>query len=189
MHLSFHHNIKILTLTACLFNFLPHSRAFLPLRHYATRSGGCTNINIYTRANRFTSTHIKKNKSIIISSISQNESDTNNNNNPDIKHVQKNHQQTPTEMKIPKSPNQMPLLLPITNCNPTQMSPTSLAYIGDVVYEMCIRCRYVWPSRRTSDLQNVVVAKVRGKIDFKLDFCFFQCFQCWVFTPVWFRYN
>ena len=57
------------------------------------------------------------------------------------------------------------------------LSPTSLAHIGDVVYEMCIRCRYVWPSRRTSDLQNVVVAKVRGKTDL-------QCFQCWVFTPV-----
>jgi hypothetical protein len=62
-----------------------------------------------------------------------------------------------------KSPNQIPLLQVSSKCVPNQMSPTSLAYIGDVVYEMCIRCRYVWPTRRTSDLQNVVVAKVRGK--------------------------
>jgi len=56
----------------------------------------------------------------------------------------------------------IPLLFANSKCIPSQMSPTSLAYIGDVVYEMCVRCRYVWPSRRTSDLQNVVVAKVRG---------------------------
>ena len=56
----------------------------------------------------------------------------------------------------------MQKLLPIQSCNPTQMSPTSLAYIGDSVFELFIRSRYVWPSRRTSDLQNLVVAKVRG---------------------------
>ena len=56
-----------------------------------------------------------------------------------------------------------PLLLPSPKCNPTQMSPTSLAYIGDSVFELFVRSRYVWPSRRTTDLQNLVVAKVRGK--------------------------
>lgn len=54
------------------------------------------------------------------------------------------------------------MLLPNPTCNPTQMSPTSLAYIGDSVFEMFVRSRYVWPSRRTTDLQNLVVAKVRG---------------------------
>jgi len=67
-----------------------------------------------------------------------------------------------------KSPNQIPLLLPSPKCNPTQMSPTSLAYIGDVVFEMFARCRYVWPTRRTSDLQNVVVAKVRAETQSKV---------------------
>jgi hypothetical protein len=37
------------------------------------------------------------------------------------------------------------------------------AYIGDVVFELYIRSRHVWPSKRTSDLQNKVVAIVRGK--------------------------
>lgn len=69
---------------------------------------------------------------------------------------------------ILKSPNQIPLLMTSTKCIPSQMSPTSLAYIGDVVYEMCIRCRYVWPTRRTSDLQNVVVAKVRAETQSKI---------------------
>jgi hypothetical protein len=36
------------------------------------------------------------------------------------------------------------------------------AYIGDVVFELYIRSRHVWPSRRTSDLQDCVVAIVRG---------------------------
>ena len=41
-----------------------------------------------------------------------------------------------------KSPNQIPFMLANSKCVPNQMSPTALAYIGDVVYEMCIRCRY-----------------------------------------------
>ncbi len=65
-------------------------------------------------------------------------------------------------LKNPSGIPTLPLLFADSKCVPSQMSPTSLAYIGDVVYEMCIRCRYVWPTRRTTDLQNVVVAKVRG---------------------------
>ncbi len=55
------------------------------------------------------------------------------------------------------------LLLPDPKCNPTQMSPTSLAYVGDSVFELFVRTRYVWPSRRTSALQKIVVDKVRGE--------------------------
>jgi|AntRauTorckE5430_2_1112549.scaffolds.fasta_scaffold05502_2 hypothetical protein len=55
------------------------------------------------------------------------------------------------------------LLSPNTKCTPTQMSPTSLAYIGDSVFELFVRSRYVWPTRRTTDLQNLVVGRVRGK--------------------------
>jgi 23S rRNA maturation mini-RNase III len=43
------------------------------------------------------------------------------------------------------------------------MSPTSLAYIGDSVFELFARSRYVFPSRRTTDLQKIVVEKVRGE--------------------------
>ena len=39
-----------------------------------------------------------------------------------------------------------------------------LAYIGDVVFELYIRSRHVWPLKRTADLQNTVVALVRGKL-------------------------
>ncbi len=59
-------------------------------------------------------------------------------------------------------------LMPIPKCNPSQMSPTSLAYIGDSVFELFVRTRYVWPTRRTSDLQKLVVAKVRGESFFFL---------------------
>lgn len=55
------------------------------------------------------------------------------------------------------------LLLPIKSCNVNQMSGTDLAYIGDVVFELYIRSRHVWPSKRTSDLQNTVVAIVRAE--------------------------
>lgn len=55
------------------------------------------------------------------------------------------------------------LLLPSMSCDVGQMSTTDLAYIGDVVYELFIRSRTVWPPKRTSDLQLQVVALVRGK--------------------------
>jgi hypothetical protein len=54
------------------------------------------------------------------------------------------------------------LLLPSASCDVGQMSTTDLAYIGDVVYELFIRSRTVWPPKRTSDLQLQVVALVRG---------------------------
>lgn len=43
-----------------------------------------------------------------------------------------------------------------------QMSPTALAYVGDAVFELFVRSQYVWPQRRMSDLQNLVVSIVRG---------------------------
>ena len=55
------------------------------------------------------------------------------------------------------------LMSPINTAKPDQMSASSLAYLGDVVFELFIRSRYVWPSRRMSDLQNKVVSVVRGK--------------------------
>lgn len=55
------------------------------------------------------------------------------------------------------------LLHPPINYRIEQMSTTDLAYIGDVVYELFIRCRTVWPPKRTSDLQNQVVTIVRAE--------------------------
>lgn len=54
------------------------------------------------------------------------------------------------------------LLSPMNSCSVNQMSGTDLAYIGDVVFELFVRSRHVWPSKRTSDLQNTVVGLVRG---------------------------
>jgi hypothetical protein len=54
--------------------------------------------------------------------------------------------------------------VPSSSCNVDQLSGTDLAYIGDVVYELFIRTRTVWPLKRTSDLQQQVVALVRGKM-------------------------
>ena len=68
---------------------------------------------------------------------------------------------TPVEIKVP-SMSLDELLLPSANCNVNQVGPTALAYIGDVVFELMVRARHVWPARRTSDLQQQVVALVRG---------------------------
>ena len=56
----------------------------------------------------------------------------------------------------------MGLFSPDPKCDTTRMSGTDLAYIGDVVFEIYSRSRYVWPSKRTSELQKTVVERVRG---------------------------
>lgn len=44
-----------------------------------------------------------------------------------------------------------------------QVSPASLAYLGDAVYELYIRTCYLMPPRRLSDYHNQVVAQVRAE--------------------------
>lgn len=67
------------------------------------------------------------------------------------------------DIPVPTSPSTL-LFLPSSSCKVDQMSGTDLAYIGDVVYELFIRTRTVWPLKRTTDLQQQVVALVRGKL-------------------------
>jgi len=55
-----------------------------------------------------------------------------------------------------------PILFPSNNCTIEQGSPSAMAYIGDVVFELFARSRYVWPAKRTTDLQHSVVNLVRG---------------------------
>lgn len=55
------------------------------------------------------------------------------------------------------------LLMPSIDCDVTQLSPTTLAYIGDAVFELFVRSRYAWPSRRTTQYREIVVGVVRGK--------------------------
>ena len=60
-------------------------------------------------------------------------------------------------------------LILIYNIHPSLLSIINFlllydaAYIGDVVFELYVRSKHVWPSKRTSDLQNRVVAIVRAE--------------------------
>jgi ribonuclease-3 family protein len=44
-----------------------------------------------------------------------------------------------------------------------RLSPTCLAYIGDAVFELYIRTRYLLPPKRIADYHNQVVAQVRAE--------------------------
>lgn len=44
-----------------------------------------------------------------------------------------------------------------------QLSPVALAYLGDAVYELYIRSRYVLPPKRSNDYHSQVVAQVRAE--------------------------
>lgn len=44
-----------------------------------------------------------------------------------------------------------------------QLSPTSLAYLGDAVYELYVREQYLFPPRRTHRYHQQVVAQVRAE--------------------------
>ncbi len=44
-----------------------------------------------------------------------------------------------------------------------QISPASLAYLGDAVYELYVRTFYLLPPKRLSDYHHQVVAQVRAE--------------------------
>jgi ribonuclease III family protein len=44
-----------------------------------------------------------------------------------------------------------------------QLSPTALAYIGDAVYELYIRTRFLMPPKRMTDYHTQVVAQVKAE--------------------------
>jgi ribonuclease III family protein len=50
-----------------------------------------------------------------------------------------------------------------SNSQIQQLSPASLAYLGDAVYELYIRTYYLLPPRRISDYHHQVVAQVRAE--------------------------
>ena len=47
--------------------------------------------------------------------------------------------------------------------SPQQISPVSLAYIGDVVYELYIRSYYLLPQQRISSYHKQVVTQVKAE--------------------------
>jgi ribonuclease-3 family protein len=78
-------------------------------------------------------------------------------------HTKKDDNSKFNEIIVQQQLSLLTLLQPSTDCRVEQMSTTDLAYIGDVVYELFIRCRTVWPSKKTSILQNDVVTIVRAE--------------------------
>lgn len=44
-----------------------------------------------------------------------------------------------------------------------QLSPASLAYLGDAVYELYVRTHFLWPPKRLGDYHRRVVAQVRAE--------------------------
>ena len=49
-----------------------------------------------------------------------------------------------------------------------QLSPASLAYLGDAVYELYVRTCYLLPPRRLSEYHQQVVARVRAESQAKI---------------------
>mmetsp|Transcript_10385 Transcript_10385/g.15950 ORF Transcript_10385/g.15950 Transcript_10385/m.15950 type:complete len:188 (-) Transcript_10385:200-763(-) len=74
------------------------------------------------------------------------------------------------EGQIDNAPNLslLGVLSPADNCKPDQMGASALAYVGDVVYELLVRSKSVWPELRTADLQTKVVSLVRAEHQAKL---------------------
>lgn len=60
------------------------------------------------------------------------------------------------------------ILSPSSDRKTDRIGTTQLAFIGDIVFELFVRCRYVWPARRTTDLQSIVVNTVRAESQSKL---------------------
>jgi len=54
-----------------------------------------------------------------------------------------------------------PVILPATPIQ--QVAPAALAYLGDAVYELYIRCAYLTPPKRLQAYHNQVVAQVRAE--------------------------
>jgi ribonuclease III family protein len=50
-----------------------------------------------------------------------------------------------------------------SNLQIQQLSPASLAYLGDAVYELYIRTRHLLPPKRISDYHHQVVSQVRAE--------------------------
>ena len=57
----------------------------------------------------------------------------------------------------------LPAAVAITVAELQQISPTALAYLGDAVYELYVRSRYLLPPKRSQTYHRLVVAQVRAE--------------------------
>ena len=53
--------------------------------------------------------------------------------------------------------------MPLTVAQLQQISPTALAYLGDAVYELYVRRRYLVPPKTSQAYHRLVVAQVRAE--------------------------
>lgn len=60
--------------------------------------------------------------------------------------------------------SQLPVLLEgLTDAQIQGLSPAALAYLGDAIYELYIRCRYLLPPKRLQLYHQLVVSQVRAE--------------------------
>ncbi len=59
--------------------------------------------------------------------------------------------------------NIAPLASAISSAQVQQISPSSLAYLGDAIYELYVRILYLWPQQRPEAYHRLVVAQVRAE--------------------------
>lgn len=57
----------------------------------------------------------------------------------------------------------LPTLVSVTRVQLQELSPTALAYVGDAVYELYVRSRYLLPPKRLRTYHQLVVAQVRAE--------------------------
>ncbi len=57
----------------------------------------------------------------------------------------------------------MPSFLSVTQGELQQISPLALAYLGDAVYELYVRSRYLLPPKRSHTYHSLVVSQVRAE--------------------------
>ena len=57
----------------------------------------------------------------------------------------------------------LPVAASITMAQLQQLSPSALAYLGDAVYELYVRRRYLLPPKRSQTYHRLVVAQVRAE--------------------------
>jgi ribonuclease III family protein len=83
--------------------------------------------------------------------------------------VNSQEQENQTLLSSPSALTRAEMLLMVNSVNTEAaidldcLSPASLAYIGDAVFELYIRTRYLLPPKRISDYHNQVVARVRAE--------------------------
>ena len=66
------------------------------------------------------------------------------------------------ETELPISCQQLNLLA-INPNQVQQLSPAALAYLGDAVYELYVRSKFLFPPKRSHDYHRAVVAQVRAE--------------------------